>query len=304
MTSRRRTITIALVIALLLTITCTAWAKGRALLEPKAATARHAPDLKVVIDGTVVTGASVTWDDDTSTLTITRSAAEQAVSPVEAGDKVTSPSQLTQGESPSTTDAPTPGKDGSPTLDLKGVIAAASPSVVLIETYDANGFGISQGSGVVVGRNMIVTNLHVIEDASEVKATDSTGKVYVCNGTLAKDGGHDLAILDCTVPLEPIQLGNSDVVAIGDSVVAIGNPRGLQGTVSNGIVSGLRQFGKANYIQTTAPTSHGSSGGGLFAMDASLIGITTLIYENSQNLSLVVPVKYVEALVSTAAAQK
>ena len=165
--------------------------------------------------------------------------------------------------------------------------------------------GISQGSGVVVAENTIITNQHVIHGASKVIAIDSEGGVHVCTGTLAVDTYRDLALLECESPLQPVALGDSEALAVGDSVVAIGNPRGLQGTVSTGIVSGpLREFSGVKYVQTTAPTSPGSSGGGLFAMDSSLIGITTLIFKDSQNLNLVVPVGYVQDLMAKPAELK
>ena len=313
MTSRRRILTIALVIALLLTISCTALAQGRSRAEPK--TVYYRTGLKVVVDGRVTTpeatpfiikpgwvmvpaefiakelGASVSWDDANSTLAITSKGSGASV--VQAQDQ--GGSQPTQGASPSTQGA----SPSTGTKDLKGVIAEVSPSVVLISTYDSSGFALSQGSGVVVGKNKIITNLHVIHNAAKVEVTDPSGATYTCSGTLAQDPGRDLALLKCEIPLAPVELGDSDAVAVGDPVVAIGSPRGLQGTVSNGIISGLREFGGVSYVQTSAPTSKGSSGGGLFAMDASLVGITTLIYEDSQNLNLAVPVNYVKDLMST-----
>lgn len=327
MTSRRRILTIALVIALLLTISCTALAQGRSRAEPK--TVHYRTGLKVVVDGRVTTpearpfiiepgwvmvpaefiakelGASVSWDDANSTLAITSKGSGASV--VQAQDQ--GGSQPTQDASPSTQGTPPPTGGTSPstqgaspstgTKDLKGVIAEVSPSVVLISTYDSSGFALSQGSGVVVGKNKIITNLHVIHNAAKVEVIDPSGATYTCSGTLAQDPGRDLALLKCEIPLAPVELGDSDAVAVGDPVVAIGSPRGLQGTVSNGIISGLREFGGVSYVQTSAPTSKGSSGGGLFAMDASLVGITTLIYEDSQNLNLAVPVNYVKDLMST-----
>ena len=284
-------------------------------------------------------GAYVDWDDANSVLTITSSLPQTSV--IEVQDEA---GPITDGHDRDTIhgigQSNGNGNDGNPGSDqgkssgetegidngsshgngkggvkgaalpsdpksLKQVISEVAPSVVLITTYDASGMGISQGSGVVVAGNTIVTNQHVIHGASKVVAIDSADNLYVCSGTIAVDTYRDLALLKCEIPVEPVALGDPSEVTVGDSVVAVGNPRGLQGTVSTGIVSGpLREFSGVNYLQTTAPTSPGSSGGGLFTMDSSLIGITTLIFKDSQNLNLVVPVSYVKDLMAKPAVLK
>ncbi len=241
-----------------------------------------------------------------------------------AGDKASPPSaegtpHSSEASPPTTDESPRAGEGSSPTAEaspptaaipspqenLKTVISDVYPSVVYISTYDASGVGISQGSGVVVAPNTIVTNEHVVRSASRVIVIDSAGTVRTSKGTLAVDPDHDLALLECETGATPVALADADMISVGDSVVAIGNPRGLQGTVSTGIISGpLRTFGGVNYWQTTAPTSPGSSGGGLFAMDSSLIGITTLIFKDSQNLNLVVPAEYVKDLMARPLALK
>jgi hypothetical protein len=301
MTRRIRISVAAVAVGLVLAISCTAWAGGQARAETK--TVYYRPDLKIIVDGRQATldvtpfiidpgwimvpaefiskelGASVAWDDASSAFTITTKGTTTATAP---------PPQT-----------PGPGTTSPPVQkDIKGLVAQVSGSVVLITTYDLSGQGRAQGSGVVVGKDMIITNLHVITGASRVVVTDAAGKQYPCPGILGVDLVNDLALLKCETGLSPVGLGDSDKVAIGDQVVAIGNPKGLQGTVSDGIVSGVRDFDGRRYIQTTAPVSPGSSGGGLFAMDCTLVGITTLMVRDAQNLNMAVPANLVKGMVS------
>jgi hypothetical protein len=333
MTGKSRIRTIILIVILLMAVTGSAWAGARRWTE--SITAHYRSDLKITVDGRKVTpevapyivdpgylmapaefiarelGARIEWDDETSTLAIYTSQGGRAKSSgwvAVSGDEDASQEHDGQVQVGGTTDSRAADATDASTAtstyvesrskSLKSVIADVSPSVVLIATYDASGKGVSQGSGVVVAENIIVTNQHVVDGASKVVAMDSHGNLYVCSGTLATNDHRDLALLQCESPLKPVVLGDVEAVELGDDVVAIGCPRGLQGSVSTGIVSGKRKFSGVQYIQTTAPTSPGSSGGGLFAMDSSLIGITTLIYKDSQNLNLVVPVSYVQELLA------
>jgi hypothetical protein len=298
MTKRIRVSVAALVVGFVLAISCSVWAGARIRTETK--TVYYRADLKIVVDGRQTTldvepfiidpgwimvpaefiskelGAAVAWDDASSTFTIT-----------------------TKGTTAQTPQAQGQGTPSSPVQkDIKGLVAQVSSSVVLITTYDSSGQGRSQGSGVVVGKDMVITNLHVITGASRVSVFDAAGGQHDCPGTLGVDTANDLALLKCETGLSPVRLGDPGKVVIGDQVVAIGNPRGLQGTVSDGIVSGIRNLDGRSYIQTTAPISPGSSGGGLFAMDGALVGITTAMVMDAQNLNLAVPANLVKILIS------
>ncbi len=109
---------------------------------------------------------------------------------------------------------------------------------------------------------------------------------------LATDKIRDLAIIKIHGKTFPaLTLGNSDQIQVGEEVVAIGNPLGLELTVSNGILSGVRQTKEeGTFLQTTAPISHGSSGGPLFNMSGEVIGINTLYLEGGENLNFAIPV--------------
>src|SRR5947209_6892525 len=142
------------------------------------------------------------------------------------------------------------------------------------------------GSGSIVDPSgIIVTNRHVIENAYEITVTLQDGTTTNAR-LLGKGLNFDLAVLKIDVgrPLPAIKVGNSDEVRVGDRVLAIGNPLGLQGTVTNGIVSALHRDLSGPYdefIQTDAPINHGNSGGPLFKTRGEVIGINNQIFSDS-----------------------
>jgi serine protease Do len=142
------------------------------------------------------------------------------------------------------------------------------------------------GSGSIVDPSgIIVTNKHVIENAYEITVTLQDGTTTNAR-LLGKGLNFDLAVLKIDVgrPLPAIKVGNSDEVRVGDRVLAIGNPLGLQGTVTNGIVSALHRDLSGPYdefIQTDAPINHGNSGGPLFNTRGEVIGINNQIFSDS-----------------------
>ncbi|MGB2952712.1 MAG: trypsin-like peptidase domain-containing protein, partial [Gaiellaceae bacterium] len=145
----------------------------------------------------------------------------------------------------------------------------------------------AQGSGFVYdSKGDIVTNEHVVDGANSVRVTLADGSSY--NATVVgKDTSTDLAVIHINAPaskLHPLTLADSDAVQVGDGVVAIGSPFGLEGTVTSGIVSALhRQISAPNNfplndaIQTDAPINHGNSGGVLLDSQGRVIGVTSQI---------------------------
>lgn len=178
------------------------------------------------------------------------------------------------------------------------IARSAFPSVVLIATQDAHGQPLSLGSGFFVGKNVIATNFHVIEGATAAyaKIIGQPAKLAV-EGILALDVAHDLVLLQSSNAAAPaLPIGSQASVNIGDPVFAIGNPRGLEGTFSQGIVSSVREFGSDRILQVTAPISPGSSGGPVINRYGAVVGVSVASVTNGQNLNFAVPADYVKTL--------
>lgn len=169
----------------------------------------------------------------------------------------------------------------------------------------------SLGSGVIVSDDgMIATNHHVIKDATEINVVISDGREFTAHKVL-DDERTDLAILKINVGSEKLPvlpLADSDAVQVGDLVLAIGNPFGLEQTVTHGIVSGLARtdIGVSDYkyfIQTDAPINPGNSGGALIDMQGRLIGINSEIYSNSGGslgIGFAIPSNMVKTIIAAA----
>lgn len=176
---------------------------------------------------------------------------------------------------------------------LPELVKRVKPSAVAIETFDARGNSLSRGSGFFVAADRIITNRHVIEKSSRVEVHLVSGKKFPARGILAIDGEGDLALLQIDVaaqeavaPLEVIRR----IPQEGESIVVIGNPFGLEGSVSNGIVSAVREIsGYGKIIQITAPISPGSSGSPVVNMLGQVIGVATLQAAEGQSLNFAVP---------------
>ena len=190
----------------------------------------------------------------------------------------------------------------------KEVFAEVAGSVVVVLALDSSGETQAQGSGVVVGKNEVATNCHVIDEAESVvvrQAADSDGgQTYRMDARiLARDGERDLCLLFVgelsAPPAAPVaKMGSAKELSVGEEVFAIGAPEGWELSMSRGIVSQLRDFyGKraAPLVQTDAAISPGSSGGGLFNENAELVGITTFKWKG-ENLNFAIPVEWVRDL--------
>lgn len=183
--------------------------------------------------------------------------------------------------------------------NLPELVRAIKPSAVAIETFGAKGEQLSRGSGFFVAADKIVTNRHVIENASKVEIKLLSGKTFQSSGVLAVDGEGDLALLQINVPREavvPLVVDNA-APQEGESIVVIGNPFGLEGSVSNGIVSAVREIaGYGRIIQITAPISPGSSGSPVVNMRGQVVGVATLQAAEGQSLNFAVPASRIAAL--------
>ena len=178
------------------------------------------------------------------------------------------------------------------------IFEAASHSIVVVEVHDGAGKLEATGSGVVVATGEVITNCHVAVEGKMLLVRQ--GKTQYPAQLHYADRDRDLCQL--TVPnfkAAPVALGDMTSLKTGARVVAIGAPEGLELSVSEGLISSLREFGGGSkIIQTTAPISPGSSGGGLFDEAGRLIGITTFYLAEGQNLNFALPVNWVAQLPS------
>jgi len=182
-------------------------------------------------------------------------------------------------------------------------VSAALESVVSLVISDSEGKAIAQGSGFLVdGSGKVVTNSHVIENAASVAIKSTEGAVYQVTGILAIDKDNDLAVLKVAGKnFKILPLADSDGVRVGDKVVAIGSPLGLEQTVSDGLISGIRDVGSSKVFQTTAAISPGSSGGVLLNAHGEVIAVTAFQLTSGQNLNFAIPVNYVKPLLTASA---
>lgn len=184
---------------------------------------------------------------------------------------------------------------------LPDLIRRVKPSVVSVLTYDAKGEPLISGTGFFVRASEVVTNMHVIKGAHrvEIHTLEGKGRTYPVAGALAVDDEADLALLKVDLPAErskPLTMTTS-LPDEGEQIFVIGNPLRLEGSVSDGIVSAIREVPDlGRIIQVTAPVSHGNSGSPLFNMRGEVIGIVTVKVTNGQNINLALGVARINSL--------
>ncbi len=174
---------------------------------------------------------------------------------------------------------------------LPTLVKRVKPAVVAIATYDASGEALMTGSGFFLRPGQVVTNLHVVRGATraEIKTLDGKGKVFPVTGTLAVDEEGDLALLGVDMPLERARTSElaTELPDEGEQIFVIGNPLKLEGSVSDGIVSAVREVPNSyRIIQITAPISHGNSGSPVFNLRGQVLGVVTVKVTNGQNINL------------------
>jgi S1-C subfamily serine protease len=185
---------------------------------------------------------------------------------------------------------------------LADIYAGVRDSIVLIQGTTSEG-GV-QGSGfayTLSDRNVVITNYHVVHGTSDLSVTFSNGNGYSA-AVLGTDSYSDLAVLSVDAPaseFKPVEIVSSSTLRVGDPVIAIGNPYGLVGSLTTGVVSALGRtiteeeyaggFAIANIIQTSAPINPGNSGGPLLNAVGKVVGITAAIVSDSQGLGFAIP---------------
>ena len=176
---------------------------------------------------------------------------------------------------------------------LPELVRRAKPNVVAITTYDASGESLMTGSGFFLSSGKVVTNLHVIRGATraEIKTLDGKGRIYQVSGVWDVDEDGDLALLAVDMPSERPRSTElaSALPDEGEPIFVIGNPLKLEGSVSDGIVSAVREVPNVGrIIQVTAPISRGNSGSPVFNMRGQVLGVVTIKVTNGQNINLAI----------------
>ncbi|MGD0645095.1 MAG: trypsin-like peptidase domain-containing protein [Candidatus Bathyarchaeia archaeon] len=193
---------------------------------------------------------------------------------------------------------------------LSKIYQQVEPSVVVIQDFQTQSdifrnayYTQVQGSGFVYdlsGKDLIITNYHVIDSGINITVTFQDGNTYTAK-VLGSDPYSDIAVLSTDAPqteLFPLTITNSSTLQVGDQVIAIGSPYGLAGSMTTGIISALGRtitedtangYAIADIIQTSVAINPGNSGGPLLNSQGEVIGITTAILDNSQGLGFAIP---------------
>lgn len=198
-----------------------------------------------------------------------------------------------RGIADATAPPPAPSPPLSAPLSPADIAAHALPAVVTIRTAGSLGTGF-----VVRSDGWIATNMHVIVGGPRVKVTLRGDRELDVVELLAASPEYDLALVRVEAHGLPfLSLGDSDAMRPGDPVVAIGNPLGLEDTVSNGLISARRKVDGGEVLQISAPIAPGSSGGPIFNDRGEVIGIATAILQGGQNINFGVPVRYLAPMI-------
>lgn len=183
-------------------------------------------------------------------------------------------------------------------LTTKQIVDRAGGALVLIATRTEDGRDVARGSGFFISDlGVVATNLHVLKWASKATVRPlSDGLEYPVTEVLALDAENDICLLliSGATPTTVLPLDTSGAGAVGDDIIVAGNPEGLEGTFSKGIISGLRR--NPDRLQIDAPISPGSSGGPVINMHGDVIGLATSTLTSGQNLNFAVPATFLYSL--------
>ncbi len=181
-------------------------------------------------------------------------------------------------------------------LTAREIAAKVLPSVVLIMTQDENGNSIAQGSGFVYKPGLVVSNLHVFERASKAIVKDvKTGEMSKAVAVVGMNAKDDICVIRVdNLKYPSLPIGDSDSVQTGDEIYVASNPKGLEGSFTKGVISGLRT--DLGLFQFDAAISAGSSGGVLLNTKAEAVGIIKSSLVSGQNLNFAIPVNMLKQL--------
>ncbi|MGD0669242.1 MAG: trypsin-like peptidase domain-containing protein [Bryobacteraceae bacterium] len=194
---------------------------------------------------------------------------------------------------------PLPVAFGQTALTTAQIAKRVSPSVVVIQGKTDSGDVL--GSGFIVSKDgKTVTNLHVIREMRTASVQLASGEVFDAVSVLAIDERRDLAVVQIGgFNLPALELGNSDALMVGEPVVIVGSPRGLEGTVTAGILSSVRDSGAGfKVLQTDAAVNPGNSGGPLVNNKGQAIGVVSFKLLSAEGLNFAIPANYVRGLLN------
>ena len=183
--------------------------------------------------------------------------------------------------------------------ELPTIVQETKPSVVEVLAYNEGDTLISTGTGFFVSPNEIITNRHVVAYATKAKIRLATGSEYAVTYVTASSDFLDIIRLGVDVRDERIKglTLSKEHPNEGERVVVVGNPLGLESTISDGLVSSVRSAnGRAGLIQISAPISPGSSGSPVLNMFGQVIGIATMQIKEGQNLNFALPSQLIDSL--------
>jgi S1-C subfamily serine protease len=177
--------------------------------------------------------------------------------------------------------------------------------VLTIIASNSSGSYMSQGSGFLLSADGLAgSNYHVMKGAVRAVAECCNGRVFEIRAIEGADIDKDLVVFQLydqgsskkPQNLPSVTLGSSRDLSVGDKVIAIGSPQGLENTVSDGILSAIREYKSIRYLQITAPVSPGSSGGPVLNASGNMVGIATFQFEKGQNLNFAVDAEHLRPL--------
>lgn len=182
-------------------------------------------------------------------------------------------------------------------LTAEDIYKNTASKVAMILSYK-DGIPYSQGSGFFIDKNTLVTNFHCVAGADKIEfKITGDDEIYKGAKVVKASDDYDLAIIKTRQDFPFVKIDSLEKEAVGSKVYAIGNPRGLEGTISDGILSGKRDNEGIEYLQITAPISPGNSGGPVLNEKGEVIGVATFTFRNSQSLNFAMPIKYIKGCI-------
>lgn len=182
---------------------------------------------------------------------------------------------------------------------IADIFAQNADSVVVVAVKNKGEWRAQSGSGFIASQDgVIVTDYHLVRRAKKVLVKLHNRKSYKSARLVGADAAKDIALIKIDAAgLKKVSFGDSQNVRVGEQVVSIGNPLGLEASVSDGLISGVREIAPGfKVFQISVPLSHGSSGGPVLNLKGEVIGVATASQDGGQNLNFAVPSDYVKAL--------